>query len=144
MAQHPKTVGDMMTREVVTLREEQNLGQVMAGLERFGFRHLPVVDGDKLVGLVTQRDLLSASVSSLRGSAPRALDASLQENVFIATIMNRDIDTVTPDTPIVEAARRMRDHKFGCLPVVNGPDRKLVGIITESDFLDLAINLLEG
>ena len=55
--------------------------------------------------------------------------------------MQRDVDTVTPDTTLAEAARRMRDHKRGCLPVVE-EDNKLVGIITETDFLDLAILLL--
>jgi len=135
----------MMTREVVTLREEENLKQVMTGLERFGFRHLPVVDGEQLVGLVTQRDMLKASVSSLLpGAMNESLEAQLEENVFIATIMARDVDTVTPETPIVEAARRMRDHKYGCLPVVDGDSKKLVGIITEADFLELAITLLEA
>jgi CBS domain-containing membrane protein len=142
MADKPEKVGDIMTREVVTVREEENLKKVMEGLDRFGFRHLPVVDGDKLVGLVTQRDLLMAQVSSLvPGTARDTMESQLEENAFIASVMSRDISTVTPETPIAEAARTMRDHKYGCLPVVDGDE--LVGIVTEADFLSLAIMLLE-
>ncbi|MBW2464579.1 MAG: CBS domain-containing protein [Deltaproteobacteria bacterium] len=144
MADTPRLVRDIMSRELVTLREEEHLELLADGLERFGFRHLPVVDGDKLIGLVTQRDLLKASMSSISPSATRdAFEAKLEENVFVAQLMQRDVDTVTPDTTLVEAARRMRDQKRGCLPVVED-DNKLVGIITETDFLDLAIQLLGG
>ncbi len=144
MADKPQKVADIMTREVVTVREEENLVKVLEGLDRYGFRHLPVVDGKKLVGLVTHRDMLKASISSLVPSGTRdAMEAQLEENAFVAKIMSRDVDTVTPDTPIAEAARRMRDHKFGCLPVVD-ENEELVGILTEADFLSLAILLLEG
>lgn len=143
MAEKPKLVRDIMSRELVTLREEENLELLSTGLERFGFRHLPVVDGDKLIGLVTQRDLLKASMSTMNPSATRdAFEAKLEQNIFVAALMQRHVDTVGPDTPLAEAARRMRDHKRGCLPVVEA-DQTLVGIITETDFLDLAIQLLE-
>jgi CBS domain-containing protein len=145
MTDKPEKVADIMTREVVTVREEENLKHVMDGLDRFGFRHLPVVDDGKLVGVVTQRDLLMAQVSSLvPGTARDAMESQIEENAFIASIMSRDVSSVTPDTSIVEAARKMRDHKFGCLPVVEGDNMKLVGIVTEADFLSLAIILLES
>ncbi len=144
MADKPEKVADIMTREVVTVHEEDNLKQILEGLDRFGFRHLPVVDADVLVGLVSQRDLLKAQMSTLvPGSTRDAVESQLEENVFIASLMERDVRTVTPETPLIEAATRMRDHKFGCLPVVED-DGKLVGIITEADFLSVAITLLGG
>jgi CBS domain-containing membrane protein len=139
MSDTPKTVGEVMTRDVVTVLEEQNLEFIDQGMKFLGFRHLPVVDGDKLVGLVTQRDLLRFAVGAMEPGREMR-EARYEQNVFVAQVMNRDVETVTPDTPLVDAARLLRQHKHGCLPVVEGD--KLVGIITESDFLDLAIKLL--
>lgn len=142
MTDKPQLVSDLMTRDVVTLFEEENLEQLQEGMERFGFRHLPVVDGKKLVGLVTHRDLLRAAVSIL-DPAGRAREQAFEQGVFVAQIMTRNPATVRPDTPLAEAARTMRQGKFGCLPVTD-EDNDLVGIITEADFVDLALRLLEA
>lgn len=104
-------------------------------------RNVPVVDDDAhVVGLVTHRDLLSASISAL---APLTADerSTLQLAVPVSRIMRTDVWTVAPDAPAVSAARMMRDHRFGCLPVVQ--HRKLVGIVTESDLLRLVTESLE-
>ncbi len=130
------TVADIMTRRVIYLREEDNLTIISKGMERYNLRHLPVVSDDKLMGIVTHRDLLRLALSSLETSTPegKIKQEMLDEGTFVATIMTRDPLTVSPDTPIWKAAKIILENKFGCLPVVE-EDGKLVGIVTEHDFL---------
>lgn len=136
----PKLVSDIMTQKVITLFEEDNLVGVEKGMSQFKFRHLPVVDSGKLVGLVTHRDLLRMAASSLElGGAQKT--ARLNETAFVRDIMQRNVLTVRADTPLIEAGKLMWDQKIGCLPVVT-EDRTLVGIVTEADFLKLALSLL--
>jgi CBS domain-containing protein len=122
------------------LHEEENLELADYGMKALKFRHLPVVDGDKLVGLVTQSDLLRASISVLDRDY-ELLDDNLKRYFFVREIMTLDVTSVRPDTKLIDAARIMRDNKFGCLPVTE-QDGTLVGIVTQSDFLRLAMNLL--
>jgi CBS domain-containing protein len=120
----PKTVSDMMTREVITVNEQDNLADLEYGMKVQRIRHLPVVDGRKLVGLITHRDLLRAAQAKLGGDA------------FAARLMTKDPTTVRPDVTVGDAARILAESKFGCLPVV-GTDGELVGIVTEHDFVKL-------
>jgi CBS domain-containing membrane protein len=137
----PQVVGDIMTPRVMCLLEEENLESVSRGMKRFRFRHLPVVDDNKLVGIVSERDYLRASVSA--HDPDRALkEDNLERFLFVAEIMTRDVVSVRPTTPLAEAGRLLREHKFGCLPVTE-EDGTLVGIVTDSDFLVLALRLLE-
>ncbi|HJL14010.1 MAG TPA: CBS domain-containing protein [Sandaracinaceae bacterium LLY-WYZ-13_1] len=133
----PKTVADVMTREVVVLREEDNLGEVAADMERYRFRHLPVVDGETLVGIISQRDLLRFAVSQLERS-PLAQDKQrrLEEHTFVYRVMTRDPETVLPETPLKVAAAKLVEGRFNCLPVVNARN-ELVGIITNHDLLEI-------
>lgn len=128
------TVGDLMTRDVVTLEESDSLLEVDDVLKRQHIRHLPVVRQGKLVGLVSHRDLLRAL-----GKHP----ASAPQPVAIADIMTRGLETVTPDVSARDAIYRLLDGRFGCLPVVAG-DGRLVGIVTEADFMRLASRLLDA
>jgi CBS domain-containing protein len=131
-----------MTREIAVLHEEENLELAGTAMAKFRFRHLPVVEGDKLIGLVTDRDLLRASISSL--DQDHALkDDNLKRYYFIREIMTTSIVTVRPDALLVDAASLMRDRKLGCLPVTEA-NGKLVGIITQGDFLALAARFLEA
>ena len=136
-----RIVADVMTREVRTLHEEDNLSEIGAEMDTFGFRHLPVVDGERLIGLVTQRDLLRWSSSRLDVTAA-ARDRSVQENTFVAAVMNRDVATCAPSTPLAEAARRLVTERIGCLPVVDDEGR-LVGIVTEHDLLKELVAVLD-
>lgn len=138
--QHLK-VRDLMSRDVVTLQENDHLelaGNLMA-LARV--RHLPVTSDGRLVGLVTHRDLLRAQVSALAGLSSDET-REVERSVPVRAIMTRSVSTVSPDVPAVEAAAVLRDHQFGCLPVTE--DGQLVGIITEADFLDLVIGALDA
>lgn len=135
-------VGDLMTREVVTAFEEENLATIEEGMERFAFRHLPVVDGKKLVGLLTHRDLLRVGASPLV-PGEKVRTQTLLEHTFVRDVMRTKLVTVQEDELLVTAAETMRDRKLGCLPVVND-EFELVGIVTASDLLDLAIRFLGG
>jgi len=137
-----KTVADAMTRKLLTVTEHDLLGNLDGAMHRFRVRHLPVIDSEgKLLGLLTHADLLRAasSVFSDREGDRNALIA----RATVGTIMQREVLTVDPGAPLVEAGKLMWDSKIGCLPVVQA-DGKLVGIITEGDFIAIAVELLGG
>ena len=124
------SVGDFMTRELVTLKETDDLALAEQMLRLGGIRHLPVVRERKLVGILTHRDLL-------RSAATRPARSTLAGEV-----MTRDPVAVRPATSLAHAARSMLQHKFGCLPVCDG-DGTLLGIITESDFVRFAADMMQ-
>jgi CBS domain-containing protein len=124
------SVGDFMTRDLMTLQESDDLALAEQMFRLGGIRHLPVVRAGQLVGLVTHRDLLRAAVSH---QAARTLASE---------VMTTNPTAVQPSTSLVHAARVMLKHKFGCLPVCD-PDGKLVGIITEADFVRFAADMVQ-
>jgi CBS domain-containing protein len=128
-----QTVGELMTRDLVTLAENQNLNQADDLLRLHRIRHLPVVRSGKLVGLITHRDLLRAM--SQRGADPA-------KQLWASDVMVRDVKTVRPDTPTRDAVKLLLQNKYGCLPVV-GADGELVGILTEADMVRFAQHLIE-
>jgi CBS domain-containing membrane protein len=132
---HDLRVANVMTRKVVTLEPEQSLPLAESMMQMHHIRHLPVADATgSLVGLVTHRDLLRASISAL---APLSAEerSTLQLGVPVGRIMQTNVWTVSSDALAVNAARIMRDHRIGCLPVVD--ENRLVGIVTEADLLVL-------
>jgi CBS domain-containing membrane protein len=132
---HDLRVANVMTRKLLTLEPEQSLPLAESMMQMHHIRHLPVVDATgSLVGLVTHRDLLRASISAL---TPLSADerSTLQLVVPVARIMQTNVWTVSSDTLAVNAARIMRDHRIGCVPVVDAG--RLVGIVTEADLLVL-------
>ena len=138
----PTRVHEIMSRSVAVLRAEENLYAAEQGMKSFNTRHIPVVDGDKLVGLVTQRDLLRASTSALHEDHD-LLDDSLKQSFFVREIMVTTVRTVRPDTTLIDALQLMCGCKLGCLPVTTD-DGTLVGIVTRGDFLNVTLGLLRG
>lgn len=130
----PRTVGEIMSDTLVVLGEDETLTDLAENMERFSLRHLPVVAGDRLVGLITHRDVLRAAVMS---GQRRADDAPLR----VREIMSRDVITVSPSLHLTLAADMLIERKVGCLLVVD-EGGALVGIVTENDFLKLARALL--
>lgn len=137
------TVEDIMSRQVITIGEEDTLDVIREQMETHGVRHIPVVDGRKLVGLVSQRDLLRFSTSELRPSRVSQVLEQRTNDTFAVHLMTRKIVTVRPETPLVEAAALLVKHKFGCLPVT-ATDGSLLGIVTSHDFVKKLIELLNG
>jgi CBS domain-containing membrane protein len=129
------TVEELMSRNLVTLSEEDDLVRGDDLLAVNDIRHLPVVKEGKLVGLVSHRDLIRAMARHERspGSPP----------VMVRDIMTRSVETLKPRSAVREAIHKMLDNKFGCLPVVEDGGR-LVGIITETDIIRLAGRLLDN
>jgi CBS domain-containing protein len=137
----PRFVRDLMTRKIAVLHEEENLELADWGMKEFHFRHLPVVEGDKLIGLVSERDLLRASVSTLNADHA-LLDDNLKRYFFVREVMSTQVVSVRPDALLLDAARLMHERKLGCLPVTQ-EDGVLVGILTQGDFTRLATDYLD-
>jgi acetoin utilization protein AcuB len=119
-------VRDVMTRGPVTITPQTPCPEARRLLDDHRIRHLPVVDGGRLVGMVSDRDVRSAA----GGSVP----------AVAREIMTPDPVTVTSDTRVEHAARVMVDGRFGSLPVVDGT---LVGIVTYTDLLRALVQVLE-
>jgi CBS domain-containing membrane protein len=132
-------VSELMSRELITLRRDESLNLAERVMQLGRVRHLPVVDGEHLVGLITHRDLLRAQVSALAQITKDERD-EIHTSIRAEDIMIQDVHTVGPDDAAVDAARLMIRKKVGCVPVVD--EGRLVGILTEADFLELAIRAL--
>ncbi|CAM3082724.1 CBS domain-containing protein [Vibrio mytili] len=132
-------VEDMMTRNPHTLSRTHTLREAKAMMDELDIRHIPVVDTHHhLQGLVTQRDILAAQESSLH---PDEAEHSFTLDTPLEKMMHTNIMTAEPRAGLKESAVYMQKHKVGCLPIVS--NNHLVGIITDSDFVTIAINLLE-
>jgi acetoin utilization protein AcuB len=126
-----------MMRNPVWVDENDSMKKAMDLLKDREIRHLPVLkDGEKLVGIVTERDIKQASPSPATALEIREI-YYLLDKVKVKQIMTRRPYTVSASAPIEEAALIMREKKIGCLPVVE--DGRLVGILTETDILDAFI-----
>jgi CBS domain-containing protein len=127
----PTLVRDIMQEKLVTLSVTDRLSTVEDIMTLGRVRHIPVVRLGRLVGVVSERDLLRASLSSLahRSDERRAF----LEGVDIARVMSTPPVIVAPDATVEEAACVMADRKIGCLPVVENDE--LVGLVTETDLL---------
>jgi CBS domain-containing protein len=120
-----------MTTDLFTVQADDAVEMVANLMIWERIRHVPVEDGDHhLVGVLTHRAVLKFV---MEGGSPR--------KTSVGEIMKRDVTTVTPETPTIDALRLMRRLRVGCLPVLL--DGRLVGIVTDEDFMDLASKLLE-
>ena len=135
-------VKDIMTEDVFTLRETDSLSTARDLMNLARIRHIPIVDDKgRFVGLVTHRDILAAAVSKL-ADIDSATREEIEASIPVREIMQREVTTTTENISLKEAATILLRGKFGCLPVLR--QGKLIGIITEADFLRLTIQLLEA
>ena len=136
---NPKSllVRDVMTKDVVTLERNEKL-TVADDVMRLGrIRHLPIVDEDgALAGIVSQRDLFHSGLLRALGYGSHAKDQAM-ELLVLKEAMKTEVVTITPAAPLAEAAKTMLERKIGCVVVVEG--KKIVGILTEGDFVKLAL-----
>ena len=134
------TVSEIMTREPYTLGPDSNLAEARQLMAEHHIRHIPVLSNDgSLVGLVSQRDVLAAEDSSVV-SSQQAIDAT-DRYVALSSVMTSPVQTVDERDSLRGTAMILQKSKVGCLPVLR--DGKLVGIITDTDFVAIAINLME-
>src|SRR4030043_2285803 len=135
-------VAKRMKRSPVFVDEGDSMKKAMDLLKEHEIRHLPVLkDGEKLVGILSERDIKQASPSPATALEIREI-YYLLDKVKVKQIMTRRVYTVSSNASIEEAALIMREKKIGCLPVVDGG--KVVGILTETDILDAFLDLLGG
>ena len=133
-------IKDIMTSEVFVLHATQTLELVRSLMRIKHVRHVPIVDPDNtFVGLMTHRDLLAQTISHL-AEVDDEEQEYLDRHIHIMNIMKTDVTTVDPEMDVCSAITMLLEHKYGCLPVVT--DGKLVGIVTEADFMKLTLDLL--
>ena len=125
-------IREIMSPDIEVVDRNDNLRTVEERMATKQLRHLPVLEQGEVVGIVTQRDLFKAAMSSTMGYGEKAQQAYLQ-SVRVKEIMVYPVVTVAPDTSVVEAADMMMNKGIGCLPVVEG--HQLIGIVTKTDLL---------
>jgi CBS domain-containing protein len=127
------TVAEIMTREPYTLGPDDSLADARELMAQHHIRHIPVVSAEgTLIGVVTQRDVLAAGGRGAAGGEAR---------VALSSIMTEPVQTVEQTAGLRGTAMHLQKNKLGCLPVLH--KGKLVGIITDSDFVAIAVNLME-
>lgn len=123
---------EIMMGSPVTLKPEDTLDLANDVISLGRIRHIPVADGGRLVGIITERDLIGAAASQIFGLKQKSKSALLK-SVLLKDVMKKRVVTVAPDTPIKDVAHLMADKKIGCLPVIS--EGLLVGLITTTDVL---------
>jgi CBS domain-containing protein len=132
-----RRVSEVMQTQVATLTIHDRLDLADDVMRLGRVRHMPVLDGAKLMGIISNRDLLAASLS-------RTLDFAATErrtflrSIEISEVMSHDLITASRDATLREVAELMLRHKIGCVPIVK-PDRTLIGLVTETDLLRAAL-----
>jgi acetoin utilization protein AcuB len=135
-------VRDLMTRDPEVVAPHDSLQRALETMLRFDIRTLPVVENDRLVGIITDRD-----VKMFLGPAAREVDDRLMSEEALDTaieeVMTADVETVSPDTGLSVVCRLLVEFRIGALPVVDPEEGTLVGIISVTDCLSRAAELFE-
>jgi acetoin utilization protein AcuB len=129
-------LSEIMNRTLITVDTHASLRQAQRILDRRNIRHLFVMDGKRLVGIVTDRDLRKAAPSS-KSPLTTSEREEFMDELKVVEVMSRKLITASPSTTVREAAKVMVREKIGCLPVVDG--NALVGIVTETDLLEILV-----
>lgn len=132
-------VGDRMSHPVITISPDLPIVDALNLMKRERIRRAPVVKDGKMVGIVSDKDLLNASTSPATSLSVWELNYLLSK-ITVKEVMSKKVLSVSENTPIEEAARIMADNKIGGLPVTRGED--VVGIITETDLFKIFLELM--
>jgi acetoin utilization protein AcuB len=132
-------VGERMAHPVITISSDMPITEALNLMKQERIRRTPVVKDGKLVGIVSDKDLLNASPSPATSLSVWEMNYLLSK-VTVKDVMTKNVRTVMEDTPIEEAARVMADNKIGGLPVMRGD--RVVGIITETDLFKIFLELM--
>ncbi len=134
-------IKEKMQKSPITISPDASFYEARALIRDKGIRHLPVIDKNgNLVGLVTDRDIREAAPSDATSLSVHELHYLLGKLKVSGFMTPREkLITITPDIIIEEAVQLLRDHKIGCLPVMDG--KRLIGIITETDILDFLVDI---
>lgn len=133
--------GDVMTRKLITLSPSDSLKTAREIMQKARIRHLPIIAPQgSFVGLLSQRDLLKATVSHFADVSTEVRE-QIEAGIPVSEVMAVDVLTIPPDMPLTQAGELLLAHKFGCLPVLDRGN--LLGILTESDLVKLCLTFLE-
>lgn len=133
-------VRDLMTQPAIAVGPTSPLRDAIQLMETNHIRHVAVVDeSERLLGLISHRDVLRSQEGSLSGT-PSNEQMHMNRWIEARWVMTKEVRTVYPDTPALEAALTLRSHAYGCVPVVE--HGRLVGMLSASDFLEYAIQML--
>jgi CBS domain-containing protein len=130
--QDEHTIREIMTSSPVTLQADNSLNLADEIMELGRVRHVPILEGHRLVGVLSQSDLFHSAFAKAMGFRPGE-QRELLNSIPITEVMSKPVISVGPDSSIRAAARLMMEKKVGCLPVVEG--EKLVGLVTKNDML---------
>jgi CBS domain-containing protein len=132
MEENIMTVADLMTTALITMKPTDAVDSAGMEMKYASIRHIPIVDDrNRLVGMLSHRDIL------------RALGKAQKGTIVVGEIMTKRVHTISADAPVYEASALILAHKIGALPVL-GDDQQLVGLITETDFVRYAHEMLGG
>lgn len=132
-------VGERMSRPVISVSPDAPINEVLVMFKKERIRRAPVLKDGKLVGIVSDKDLLNAAPSSATTLSVWEMNYLISK-VKVKQVMTKKVITVAKDTPIEEAARIMADKKIGGLPVMDG--ERVVGVITETDLFKVFLELM--
>src|SRR5574338_667853 len=132
-------VGERMSRPVISIQPDLPVQDALALFRKEHIRRAPVIKDGKLVGIVSDKDLLNAYPSPVTSLSVWEINYLISK-IKVSEVMTRKVITIKTDTPIEEAARIMVDNKFGGLPVVE--EGRVVGIITETDLFKIFLELM--
>ena len=134
-------VRDYMSSQPETLNADNTLLDAVLLLRRAGLRHIPIVEDNRLVGILTDRDVARFAPSMLLPLSPQEYNRVFEETL-ITKVMTRDPISTAPDAPLAEAVRLLHQNRLGCLPVIE--KGQLVGIITTNDMLRALHDLIDS
>ncbi len=131
------SIDAIMSTNLITVPSDATLAEARTLMQDHRIHHLPVTKNEQLTGLLTLTNVLAATDSFLRDDRNR-IHAN---EIIVGDVMVQDVATVSVNASLRQAALFLEKHKISCLPVMDGAD--MVGIITDTDFVAVAINLLE-
>ncbi len=132
-------VGERMSRPVISITRDMPIHDALALFKKEKIRRAPVLKDGKLIGIISDKDLLNASPSQATSLSVWEMNYMLSK-ITVKEVMTREVLTVQADTPIEEAARIMADNKIGGVPVMKAD--KVVGMITETDLFKIFLELM--
>ncbi|MGH7886467.1 MAG: CBS domain-containing protein [Candidatus Binatia bacterium] len=130
-------VADWMSDGVLAVETFDSIAIARQLMAKHRVNQLPVLDDDRLIGIVTDRDIRDAYPTSMMINQTKAID-EFAEKITVEEVMTRDIFVVSPETALAQAVSLLRKHRIGSLPVVK--NQQLIGIITRSDILDFVLS----
>ena len=132
-------VSEVMSRDIITVNSDEKLSKASELMSKNHFRHLPVMDGDKLIGILSKTDLMRLGFNDQMGDLETQIGVNLYEVLNVGQVMVAHPMFIGEKTTLADASQKMIDEEFHALPVVD-ENNKLSGIITSSDALKFFIS----